>query len=338
MRRFATHKTAIVLCLCLISVLVLACECAYIPEFLGGGYVSSQASASGVGGAFPADGAFTDNLIQARTFTDGTAVTTVTYLLDDLGGGDQIDATDVLFRTPFGIDFNGDGKIDPVVGYGEFQAVIQILLSDPASPAGEVSYTSLTLDSKRDMEDLADVAVGDIDRDGALDIVAAAEGSLWYFHHPTGQPTTNLPGWGNPDPNDPLRERIDASFMLLTDAELQAIITQALGPGVNLDDYIVTIEQLYTNVEIGDLDNDGDNDVAASRSFIVMLTPKPDVPVEPLQIFDGDVLAFINPGFATNGYNWAAISVGRHERQTRLDRDVPAGCCFTTSMPTATST
>ena len=322
MRRFATHPSAMALCICAVIAICAGCEYQYIPRFLGGGGGIATYS----GNAFPISGqAFTENLIQARTFTNGTSVCTVTYLLDDLNGADLINDGDVLWRTPFGVDFNADGRIDPVVGYGEDQAVLQILLSDPSSAVGTVSYTSLTLDSKRDMSDLADVAVGDIDRDGSLDIVAAAEAAVWYFHHPTGQPTTALSAWGNPDPNDELHERIDGSYSMLTDAELQAIITQAVGPGVNLDDYIVTIEQLYTNVEIGDLDNDGDNDIAASRSFVLTLTPKPDVPADPLQIVDGDVFAFINPGFATGGNNWASISVGSHERQTRLDRDGATG-------------
>ncbi|MGE0480316.1 MAG: FG-GAP repeat domain-containing protein [Phycisphaerae bacterium] len=264
-------------------------------------------------GAFTPEGsaAFTQELIQARTFTDGRAVTTTTHLADD------------MTRRPLAIDFNADGKVDPVVAYGATQAVIQILLSQGGP--GVTQYLSLTLDSKRDMEDLADLAVGDIDGDGALDIIGAAEASLWYFHHPSGQPTTNLSAWGNPNPSDELRERIDASYVILSDAELQAIIAQALGPGVNLDDYIVTIEQLYTNVEIGDMDRDGDNDLAASRLFRINLQPKPEVPVPPLLIVDGDVLVFLNPGFAADGHNWTAVSIGRHERQLRLDRDGATG-------------
>jgi hypothetical protein len=306
-----------------LTCLNLGCEPQYIPEWLGGGWGSSKSSSSG---SFTATGpAFTEELVQARTFTNGTAVTTVTYLLNDADGADVINDSDVLLRKPFGIDFNGDGKIDPVVGYGYTQAVIQILLSNPDTPRGFVEYTSLTLDSKRDMKNLTDVAVGDIDRDGALDIVAAAEGAVWYFHHPSGQATTVLSAWGNPDPNDELRERIDASYVMLSDSEIQAIINQAVGPGVNINDYIITVEQRYNNVQIGDMDNDGDNDVVAARSFILNLTPRPDVPVEPIQIVDGDVMLFANPGFATTGHNWTTISVGSHERQTRLDRDGATG-------------
>jgi len=306
-----------------LSCLLFACEPQYIPEWLGGGW--TRPKSEGAGSYTGGGPAFTEELVQARTFTNGTAVTTVTYLLNDLDGADLIPDGDVLLRTPYGIDFNGDGKIDPVVGYGGNQAVIQILLSDPDTLPGFVRYTSLTLDSKRDMRNLTDVAVGDIDRDGALDIVAGAEGAVWYFHHPTGLPTTALADWGNPDPNDDLRERIDASYTMLSDSEIQAIISQALGPGVNIDDYIVTVEQRYRNVQIGDLDNDGDNDVIASRSFVMTCTPRPDVPVEPIQITDGNVMAFINPGFATTGHNWSAISLGTHERQSRLDRDGATG-------------
>jgi hypothetical protein len=306
-----------------LSCLIFACEPQYIPEWLGGGWGRSKSPSTG---SFTGGGrAFTEELVQARTFTNGTAVTTVTHLLNDADGSDLISDSDVLLRKPFGIDFNGDGKIDPVVGYGGEQAVIQILLSDPDTPRGSVKYTSLTLDSKRDMKNLTDVAVGDIDRDGALDIVAAAEEAVWYFHHPSDQPTTVLSAWGNPDPNDELRERIDASYTTLSDSEILSIITQAVGPGVNINDYIVTVEQRYSNVQVGDLDNDGDADVVASRAFIMNFTPRPEVPVEAIQIVDGDVTAFINPGFATTGHNWTAISVGVHERQTRLDRDGATG-------------
>lgn len=264
-----------------------------------------------VGGVFQGGEVFTDNLIQARTFTDGTAVTTVTYRAGDLS------------RVAMGVDFNNDGKVDPVIGYGGDQAVIQILLS--RGLPGTTDYVSLTLDSKRDMANLSDVAVGDIDSDGRLDIIASAESALWYFHHPADAPTTNLAAWGSPDPADELRERIDSSFSQITELELQALISQALGPGVNIDDYVVTVEQLYTNVEIGDMDNDGDNDAVASRFFKISLTPRPEKPVEPLQIVDGSVLVFINPGFVVDGRGWSQINVGQHERQQRLDRDGATG-------------
>jgi len=289
----------------MLAVGVVGCESYF---FLPGLGATGASSVSGIAGLAPA---FTENIIQSRTFVHGASVTTATYAVGDSR------------RVPLAIDFNSDGKVDPVVSYGQKQSVIQILLSTGA--VGTVDPISLTLDSKRDMSKLADVAVGDINNDGYLDIVAAAEGAVWYFRHPVDGVTTNLSEWGAADPNDVLRERIDASYSILTDAELLAIITQAIGPGVNLDDYVVTIEQLYTNVEIADFDNDGDNDVATSRSFTIDMTPRPTSPVDPIQIVDGDVMVLGNPGQASDGLDWTQVSIGRHERQMRLDRDGATG-------------
>jgi hypothetical protein len=265
--------------------------------------------ASGV--PFPTGQPFTENLLLGRTFQYGTAVTSATYALGD------------VTRTPLVIDFNNDGKADAVATYGGDQAVAQILLSQ--GPLGTVEFLSLTLDSQQDWKELADAAVGDIDGDGALDLVLATRNGVAYLRHPSGRPTTDLRYWGSGDP-EVVREFIDGTQDTLTNDELQSLITQALGPFVNLDDYVVTVSQGYSAVVIGDLDGDGDNDIAASRSFVVDLSPRPgreDLPR--LQIIDGSIQVLLNPGFAVDGSGWAAISVGVHERLTGQDRDAARG-------------
>jgi hypothetical protein len=58
---------------------------------------------------------------------------------------------------------------------------------------------------------------------------------------------------------------------------------------------------------------------------VIDLTPRGDASVEALQLVDGDVVIFVNPGLAPDGEGWSQVSIGRHERQQRLDRNAAAG-------------
>ncbi|MBU0640360.1 MAG: VCBS repeat-containing protein [Planctomycetes bacterium] len=309
MTRYALPTRLALAALALVFALALGCE--EYPSWLVGGSGTLVSSGGVTGGA---GGTFTENLIQERTFLDGRAVVTTTYRIND------------MTRTPVYIDFDGDGQVDPVVGYqhddrGIIRGVIQILLSRQASNLGD--FLSLPLDGGGNpWANLLDVAVGDIDGDGALDIVAATRDGVVYLHHPTGRPVTDLRYWGNETAE---LELINGTTETVDSDELLAIVTQALGPFVNLDNYTITVEQGYTNVEIADFDNDGDNDVAASRRMTISLEPNPGVEVPPEQIVAGNVQILINPEFATDGQSWTAISIGGHERHSVSDRDGAAG-------------
>ncbi|MCA9242857.1 MAG: VCBS repeat-containing protein [Phycisphaerales bacterium] len=254
-------------------------------------------------GVFATRDPFVENLVQERTFTDGSSVRTRTFLTEDMQ------------RAPYAVDFNGDGKVDPVVGYGGSVGVIQLLLSQGG--AGKVDYVSLTFDGGGGWDELADVAVGDIDGDGALDIVAATEKGVVFLHHPKDR-TTILREWGDPEPDN---EFLAGSTTTLTNQEIQAILTDAVPPTVNIADYDVTLKQGYTRVEVADFDNDGAADIVASRRFSMTLSPKSTSNAEPISIVSGELQVFLNPGEgATNGQGWQLLTVGRHERFNSLDR------------------
>lgn len=274
--------------------------------------VSGARLVGGPGGVFQISGKpFTEVLIQGRTFIDGSAVTTVFYAPGD------------LTRTPRGIDFNDDGRIDPVVGYGQRRGgVVQILLSSAAS--GGTGFVSLTLDGNGRWKKLSDVAVGDIDGDGALDLIAAAEDGVVYLHNPGPGRASVLRDWGAESAE---LEFLAGSQDTLTNDEIEAIITQLLPPGVNIEDYDVTLEQGYAQVEIADMDRDGDNDVVASRRFNLLLTPKNvGSALEPIEIIAGELQMFLNPGGARDGDGWELVSLGEHERFAgELDRSGAAG-------------
>lgn len=276
----------------------------------GDGAKSSSGNNSG-STPFPSNGKpFTEVLIQGSTFINGSGVSTIMY--------DPHDAS----RIPRGIDFNADGKIDPIVAY-DFgnSGVMQILLSK--GPVGTVDFTSLTFDGNGRWKDLADVAAADIDGDGALDLIGVARDGVIYLHNPGPGKETNLRAWGAATPDV---EFLAGSTEILTNDEIEAILTDALPPGTKLDDYDISVEQGYTRLTTGDLDGDGDIDVVASRRLKISLSPKQNKNVPPIEIIAGELQAFINPGgIVTTGENWTLISVGQHERYNEFDRRGASG-------------
>lgn len=253
------------------------------------------------------DGTFSEVLIQSRTFTQGRVVSTTTYRPADMQ------------RTPVLVDFNGDGKVDPVVAYNNDKSgVIQILLS--YGPPGTVQFQSLTLDGGgNSWANLQDIAVGDIDGDGNLDIVAATRDGIVYLRHPSLSDRTHvLSEWGAATPE---LELLDNTTEMISEDELQVLIKQAIGPAADVNNYLVTVEQGYTSVAIGDFSNNGNNDIAASRRLRVSLEPRPDLNLEPVEIVAGSIQVLLNPGRAVDGRGWASIVVGQHERHNVLDRE-----------------
>jgi hypothetical protein len=290
----------------LVVMAAISCAPEYRPWFLGG---TGGQSASGAGVfAGPLGNAFTEVLIQGRTFVQGQVVTTVAYAVSD------------MTRTPLGIDFNNDGRLDPVVGYQQGNlGVAQILLSYEDTSTSGVHYASVTIDGgENEWNNLQDLAVGDIDNDGALDVVLATSDGIIYLHHPSSDTHTHIASeWGQ-DIGE--LEIIEGTTSTLSPEELEALVFSVVDESVNPDYYIPVYEAVYTAVDIADFDNDGHNDIIATRQQRIELRPLPTIPVDPIVLESGSLQLLLNPGNAQDGQYWTGFPIGLHERHDILDR------------------
>jgi hypothetical protein len=307
MPKTRVHRILVLGALCAGLGIAVSCAPEARPWFLGGTWGESTTTqnvfTSSLSGA-----AFTEVLIQGRTFTEGRVVRTATHRVQDKA------------RTPIMVDFNRDGRVDPVVGYTENdRGIVQILLSYGAT--GTTQFASLTLDGgENQWRELSDVAVADIDNDGSLDLIIATGDGIAYLHHPSDRDHTHvLSEWGQATGE---LELIAGTTDSLSATELQSLIATNLGTsGADPNNYTASVQQGYTHVEVGDFNNDGLNDIAATRRLEVSLQPKTGVDVPELTIATGSLQVLLSPGATANGQYWTGIAIGQHERHATFDRE-----------------
>ena len=84
-------------------------------------------------------------------------------------------------------DFDGDGKVDILVGYagsGASNPAVIIFFQDTTT-----SFTAVTLAGSTDLAGIVGLAIGDLDADSHPDVVAACNARLVYLHSPAAPRT-----------------------------------------------------------------------------------------------------------------------------------------------------